>query len=92
MADRLKGITLEIGGDTTKLSKALSGVNSDIINTKAALKDVERLLTLDTTNVDLLRQREKLLTAAVKATTEKMDNLKEAQQTMDDTGVDTNSD
>lgn len=91
MADRLKGITLEIGGDTTKLSKALSGVNSDIINTKAALKDVERLLKLDPTNVDLLRQREKLLTDEVKATTEKLDKLKEAQQTMDATGVDKNS-
>lgn len=90
MADRLKGITLEIGGDTTKLSKALSGVNSDIINTKAALKDVERLLKLDPTNVDLLRQREKLLTNEVKATTEKLDKLKEAQQTMDATGVDKN--
>lgn len=90
MADRLKGITLEIGGDTTKLSKALSGVNSDIINTKAALKDVERLLKLDPTNVDLLRQREKLLTDEVKATTEKLDKLKEAQQTMDTTGVDKN--
>lgn len=90
MADRLKGITLEIGGDTTKLSKALSGVNSDIINTKAALKDVERLLKLDPTNVDLLRQREKLLTDEVKATTEKLDKLKEAQQTMDATGVDKN--
>ena len=91
MADRLKGITLEIGGDTTKLSKALSGVNSDIINTKAALKDVERLLKLDPTNVDLLRQREKLLTDEVKATTEKLDKLKQAQQTMDATGVDKNS-
>ena len=90
MADRLKGITLEIGGDTTKLSKALSGVNSDIINTKSALKDVERLLKLDPTNVDLLRQREKLLTDEVKATTEKLDKLKEAQQTMDATGVDKN--
>lgn len=91
MADRLKGITLEIGGDTTKLSKSLSGLNNDIKDTKSQLKDVERLLKLDPTNVDLLRQREKLLTDEVEATTEKLEKLKEAQQTMDANGVDRNS-
>lgn len=91
MADRLKGITLEIGGDTTKLSKALSGVNSDIINTKSALKDVERLLKLDPGNVELLRQKQQLLTGEITATTEKLDKLKQAQQTMDTSGVDQNS-
>lgn len=92
MADRLKGITLEIGGDTTKLSKALSGVNSDIIKTKSALKDVERLLKLDPTNVELLRQKEKLLTDEIGSTKEKLDKLKDAQQTMDASGVDRNTD
>lgn len=92
MADRLKGITLEIGGDTTKLSKALSGVNSDIIKTKSALKDVERLLKLDPTNVELLRQKEKLLTDEIGSTKEKLDKLKDAQQTMDTSGVDKNTD
>lgn len=91
MADRLKGITLEIGGDTTKLSKALSGVNTDIRTTKQQLQDVERLLKLDPTNVDLLRQREKLLNDEIKATTEKVDKLKDAQKAMDASGVDKNS-
>lgn len=80
MVDRLKGITLEIGGDTTKLSKALSGVNSDIINTKAALKDVERLLKLDPGNVELLRQKQKLLATSVKETSEKLKTLKAASE------------
>ena len=50
MADRIKGITVEIGGDTTGLSKALSGVNKEIKNTQAQLKDVNKLLKLDPTN------------------------------------------
>ena len=47
MANRIKGITVEIGGDTTKLSKALEGVNKSIKNTQTQLKDVEKLLKLD---------------------------------------------
>ena len=41
---RIRGITVEIGGDTTKLEKALKGVNSEIRNTQSKLKDVEKLL------------------------------------------------
>ena len=44
MADRIKGITVEIGGDTTGLSKALSGVNKEIKSTQSQLKDVNKLL------------------------------------------------
>lgn len=44
---RIKGITVEIGGDTTKLQSALKGVNSEIKNTQSQLKDVEKLLKLD---------------------------------------------
>ena len=47
MANRIKGITVEIGGDTTKLSKALEGVNKNIRNTQTQLKDVQKLLKLD---------------------------------------------
>ena len=47
MANRIKGITIEIGGDTTKLDKALSGTNKEIGETQKALKDVERLLKMD---------------------------------------------
>ena len=41
---RIKGITVEIGGDTTKLQSTLKGVNSEIKNTQSQLKDVEKLL------------------------------------------------
>ena len=47
MASRIAGITVEIGGDTTKLSKALEGVNKSIKTTQAGLKDVNKLLKLD---------------------------------------------
>lgn len=80
MADRIKGITIEIGGDTTGLNKALSGVNSEIRNTQSQLKDVERLLKLDPTNTELLRQKQKLLADAVGETKSKLDTLKEANR------------
>lgn len=91
MANRLKGITLEIGGDTTSLSKALSEVNSEIKNTQQQLKDVEKLLKLDPTNIDLLKQREKLLNDEIAETKEKVEELKKAQETLDASGVDKTS-
>ena len=53
MANRIKGITVEIGGDTTKLSKALESVNKNIKSTQTQLKDVEKLLKLDPKNTEL---------------------------------------
>ena len=80
MANRIKGITVEIGGDTTKLSKALEGVNKNIKNTQTQLKDVEKLLKLDPTNTELLSQKQKLLADAVTATKEKLETLKTAAE------------
>lgn len=54
MASRIKGIVVEIGGDTTDLQKALQGVNGKIKSTQTQLKDVERLLKLDPKNTELL--------------------------------------
>ena len=54
VANRIKGITVGIGGDTIGLDKALKGVNTNIRNTQSALKDVNRLLKLDPTNAELL--------------------------------------
>jgi hypothetical protein len=56
IADRIKGITMEIGGNTTGLSKTLSGVNKEIKNTQTQLTDVNRLLKLDPANSGLLSQ------------------------------------
>lgn len=80
MADRIKGITVQIGGDTTGLSKALSGVNKEISSTQSQLKDVERLLKLDPTNTKLLEQKQRLLAEAVGETKTKLDALKQAEK------------
>ena len=53
---RIKGITIEIGGDTTGLDKALKQVNSTISSTQSALKDVNRLLKLDPGTLTILRE------------------------------------
>lgn len=79
-ASRIKGITIEIGGDTTKLQTALKGVNTEIRNTQAQLKDVEKLLKLDPGNTELLAQKHRLLGDAVKETKEKLETLKTAAE------------
>ncbi len=84
MADRIKGITVEIGGDTTGLSKALSGVNKEIKSTQTQLKDVNKLLKLDPTNTTLLEQKQKLLQTAITETKDKLSQLKSVQDQMDE--------
>lgn len=79
MANRIQGITVEIGGDTTNLTIALKGVNSEIRNTQSQLKDVEKLLKLDPANTELVAQKQRLLKDAVSETKEKLDSLKTAQ-------------
>ena len=79
MANRIKGITVEIGGDTTGLDKALKGVNGTIRSTQSSLRDVNRLLKLDPKNTTLLSQKQKLLKESISATKEKLEGLKEAQ-------------
>ena len=91
MADRIKGLTIEIDGNTTKLSKALEGVNKDIRSTQAQLKDVEKLLKMDPGNIELLQQKEELLNKAVGDTRTKLQQLKEAQAQLDAKGVEKSS-
>lgn len=76
VANRIKGITVEIGGDTTKLQTALKGVNSSIRDTQSQLRDVEKLLKLDPGNTELLAQKHRLLGEAVSETKEKLATLK----------------
>jgi len=78
MANRIKGITVQIGGDTTKLDKALSEVNQTLRTTQADLNDVNRLLKLDPQNVTLLAQKQKALTKAIEETKKKLTTLKTA--------------
>ena len=80
MASRIQGITVEVGGDTTRLSKALQGVNKDIKSTQTQLKDVEKLLKLDPSNTELVRQKQQLLAQAIKDTKEKLATLKTAAE------------
>lgn len=83
MASRIAGITVEIGGDTTKLSKALSGVNKSISQTQTALKDVNKLLKLDPGNTELLRQKQQNLKTAISETEDKLKALQEAAKSSD---------
>ena len=76
---RIKGITIEINGNTTKLQQSLSGVNKDLKNTQDTLKDVNKLLKLNPSNITLLEQKQKNLTKAIDSTKDKLNQLKSAQ-------------
>lgn len=80
MANRIKGITIELNGDATGLQDALKGVNGSLGNTKKALSDVTKLLKLDPKNTALVEQKQKLLADAVEQTREKLDALESAQE------------
>ena len=85
---RIRGITIDIGADTSGLQKALSATNKEIKSTQTQLKDVEKLLKLDPKNVELLAQKQKLLAKATEETKSKINTLKDALQKMKDQGVD----
>lgn len=79
MADkRIKGITVEIGGDTTKLQDALKDVNKALKTTQDDLRDVNKLLKMDPGNADLLAQKQKYLSEAIEETSNKLKTEKEA--------------
>lgn len=80
MGNRIKGITVEIGGDTTGLDKALRNVNSSITKTQSALNDVNKLLKLDPSNTVLVAQKQQLLSQAVSQTSDKLEALESAQE------------
>lgn len=80
MGNRIKGITVEIGGDTTGLDKALRGVNSSITKTQSTLNDVNKLLKLDPSNTVLVAQKQQLLSQAVSQTSDKLEALESAQE------------
>ncbi|WP_142337500.1 DUF2207 domain-containing protein, partial [Bacillus toyonensis] len=80
MTGRIKGITIEIGGNTQPLQNALKDVNKQSDALAKELKDVERLLKFDPGNVEALAQKQKLLTQQIENTTQKLDKLKAAEQ------------
>ena len=75
----IKGLTVEIGGDTTKLGKALKDVEAKSRDLTRELKDIDRLLKLDPGNTELLAQKQKVLADAAEAAAEKLETLKEAE-------------
>ena len=81
---KVRGITIELGADTSGLSKALKGVNQEIGKTQKELKDVEKLLKLDPHNTELMEQKQRLLGERVGETKEKLEALKEAQKQVGD--------
>ena len=91
MADKIRGIAIEISGDTSKLVKSLKNVDSSIKATQKELKDVDRLLKLDPKNTELLRQKQQLLAKQVEQTGKKLEELNKVQKEMDAQGVDKNS-
>lgn len=92
MATKIRGITVEIGGDTTGLQHSLQDVNKEIKSTQNQLKDVNKLLKMDPGNIDLLKQKQDLLAQSVEQTAKKLDTLKDAQTAFVENGGDINSD
>ena len=80
MADKIKGITVQIGGDTSKLSQALTKVNGSIKTTKTQLQEINKLLKLDPKNTDLLREKQRLLEQQIQKTKDKLSALQQAQE------------
>lgn len=76
---KIRGITIEIGGDTTKLDKALGNVDKKVKGTQVELREVNKLLKIDPTNTEMLAQKQALLSDAISETKEKLDILKNAE-------------
>ena len=91
MAGKIRGITIELDGDTSGFTKSLQSANKEIKSTQDQLKDVDRLLKLDPTNTELLRQKQELLGKAIGETKDKLSTLKQAEDQMKSQGVDENS-
>ena len=79
----IKGITIEIDGKTTGLTKALEEVNRNVKSVSGELREVNQLLKLDPGNTDLIAQKQKLLTQAIEETTLKLSTLKKAKSEAD---------
>lgn len=88
MAGNIKGLTIEIGGTTTKLTQALKEPQKETQSLRSKLKDVDGALKFDTKNVDLLDQKQRLLGQTINSTEQELKLLKQAQQEYIDSGKD----
>lgn len=76
---KIKGLTVQIGADTSNFNKAMEESNKKSRSLKSELSEVERLLKLDPTNVELVAQKQKILTEQVEESSKRLDILKQAQ-------------
>lgn len=91
-AGRIKGITIEIGGDTTKLTKALASVDNAISKTQSNLRDIDKALKIDPTNVSLLKDKQVELANQIDNAKQKLETEKQAlDQLKNSEGFDKNS-
>lgn len=86
MANRIKGITIELDGNTTKLEKSLDGVNKTVRKTQSELRDVNKLLKLDPKNTELLEQKQRLLKESIDGTKDKLEQEKKALEQLKESG------
>ena len=91
MAGTIKGITIQIGADTTKLSTALNSANKSIKQTQKDLKAVEKALKLNPSNINLLKDKQALLNSQIADTKTKLEAMKQAQDKLDGQEVDKNT-
>lgn len=87
MANRIKGITIDIDGNSSGLEKSLKAIDVSLRDTQSKLKDVNKLLKLDPSNVDLLRQKQDYLNKAVDDTRKREEELKKALKEMEKAGI-----
>ena len=71
-AGKIKGITIVLDGDTTKLGKALSNVTHDSVKLHKELKEVERALKFEPGNTELIAQKQKILAENIELTTQRL--------------------
>lgn len=83
---RIKGITIQIDGNTTKLSDSLKDIDKSLKDTQTELRDVNKLLKLDPGNVELLKQKHDLLNSSVEKTKERQKELKKALEDLKNAG------
>ena len=89
--NRLTGLTIEIGGDTTQLTKALKAPNDSIRELQTQIRALDKALEIDPTNIDLLEQKMRILSKTIEQTEDKLTILKTAQEQFIKSGKDIDS-
>ena len=85
-AQKIRGITIELGADTSKFQKAMSGIDKTLRSTQSQLKDIDKLLKLDPTNTELLKQKQEALGKELQASKDKTRELKNAIAELEKSG------